>query len=748
MAALRRRLDAGDVTSPSARRLDDGLEVEPALRQAVAAALGETLTARLAGREVVLGTGEQGRASWLLDGITGPPVRDREMQDVMTRAAERGGGPLDGAVLRDPSGQVTRLLGRTAWVPDLAAALDLAERLPVGWQVVTAGGSVLTDAGIVRLGIAPDALELRARITEAERAETTAATDLATLEDQARLARDEATAARVAADTARVALDTARRDRRQVDERARAATRAADAAQREGSWADAQAARLRQETDAAEAELRTRQAEAAAWSGAPDPAIQDDDWTRQLAALDARLGALRAERDRHTAAAAAGRRARDEALERRRRAEVRLAMDETHLQDLDGRSERAVAARSDRATALAWARERLSEAVEVEAGLARELAAIEATSGDERARLVAAESAAGEAREVVRRTETATRGAEVAVMAARMQLDAGREALLVELAGIGADGLAALRRAVGEPMGGDLDTTDVAGTAADPASADGAADGPTDTTDTTDSDATADALALALEQALDAAVTRWAADADEPAATVSQGRLSSLRRRYHELGAGNPFAERELAEVRERLDGLESQHADLETAIRETRTLIGRLETLIAEQFRRTFSELEGAFARRFEQLFGGGEASLLLTSPEDLGATGVEITARPPGKRRQPLAMLSGGERALTAVALLLAMLEVHPVPFCVLDEVDAALDEANVGRFAAALRGLSEHIQFVVITHNRGTIETADALYGVTTGDDAVSRVVSLRLADLPPAGSEDGIFAGAIR
>ena len=115
---------------------------------------------------------------------------------------------------------------------------------------------------------------------------------------------------------------------------------------------------------------------------------------------------------------------------------------------------------------------------------------------------------------------------------------------------------------------------------------------------------------------------------------------------------------------------------------------------------------------------------------PEDLSATGVEITARPPGKKRQPLAMLSGGERALTAVSLLLAMLEVRPVPFCVLDEVDAALDEANVGRFSAALRGLAEHIQFIVITHNRGTIEAADALYGVTVGDDAVSHVISLRL------------------
>ncbi|HEY0443736.1 MAG TPA: hypothetical protein VGC90_05910, partial [Candidatus Limnocylindrales bacterium] len=122
----------------------------------------------------------------------------------------------------------------------------------------------------------------------------------------------------------------------------------------------------------------------------------------------------------------------------------------------------------------------------------------------------------------------------------------------------------------------------------------------------------------------------------------------------------------------------------------------------------------------------------LSLTDPGDVAGSGVEIVARPPGKKAQALAMLSGGERALTAVALLFAMLEVRPVPFCVLDEVDAALDEANVGRFADALRGLSERTQFIVITHNRGTIEAADALYGVTVGDDSVSRVISLRLEE----------------
>ena len=157
-------------------------------------------------------------------------------------------------------------------------------------------------------------------------------------------------------------------------------------------------------------------------------------------------------------------------------------------------------------------------------------------------------------------------------------------------------------------------------------------------------------------------------------------RIASLRRRFHELGAGNPFAAEEYAELNERLTTLEAQRADMEAAITATRELISSLSTLINDQFRTTFAALEDAFARRFHELFGGGEAQLSLTAPDDLSATGIEIHARPPGKKRQPLSMLSGGERALTAVSLLLAMLEVRPVPFCVLDEVDAALDEANV--------------------------------------------------------------------
>ena len=287
-------------------------------------------------------------------------------------------------------------------------------------------------------------------------------------------------------------------------------------------------------------------------------------------------------------------------------------------------------------------------------------------------------------------------------MEARLGLDNARENLLVELAALGPAGLSALVGAGQPPVPSDV--------------------------------ADEETLAASLESALDAAIASWSSAAGSAPVleAPTAARLGLLRRRYSELGASNPFAAEEYGEVRDRLAAMEAQQADLASAIAATRELIAELSARITEQFLATFAALEGAFGRRFEQLFGGGAASLVLTDPEELTQTGVEIMARPPGKKRQALAMLSGGERALTAVALLFAMLEVRPVPFCVLDEVDAALDEANVTRFATALRELAETTQFIVITHNRGTIEAADALYGVTIGDDAVSRIISLRLAE----------------
>ncbi|HEV2066478.1 MAG TPA: AAA family ATPase, partial [Thermomicrobiales bacterium] len=141
------------------------------------------------------------------------------------------------------------------------------------------------------------------------------------------------------------------------------------------------------------------------------------------------------------------------------------------------------------------------------------------------------------------------------------------------------------------------------------------------------------------------------------------------------------------------------------------------------------------AFTDAFVTLFGGGTARLVLTTDDEGGAPGgIDIVAQPPGKRLQSLGLLSGGERSLTAVALLFAILRVNPSPFVLLDEVDAALDEANVVRFRDELRKLADETQAIVITHNRGTIEIADTLYGVTMGGDGVSQVLSLRLSEIP--------------
>ena len=153
-------------------------------------------------------------------------------------------------------------------------------------------------------------------------------------------------------------------------------------------------------------------------------------------------------------------------------------------------------------------------------------------------------------------------------------------------------------------------------------------------------------------------------------------------------------------------------------------------------RFETTFEAVSREFRRYFSTLFGGGSARLALTDPDDLSETGVEIVAQPPGKRLQSLALLSGGERALTATALLFAILTVNPTPFCVLDEVDAALDDANVGRFCEALRTLAERTQFLIITHNKGTMEMGHALYGISMAQDGTSQVLSLKLEEATAA------------
>ena len=159
---------------------------------------------------------------------------------------------------------------------------------------------------------------------------------------------------------------------------------------------------------------------------------------------------------------------------------------------------------------------------------------------------------------------------------------------------------------------------------------------------------------------------------------------------------------------------------------------LSEMDEEMKKRFSYTFQAIRTEFQLVFSELFGGGRADLVMTNPKDLLNTGIDIVAQPPGKKLQNLGLLSGGERALTAIALLFGILKVRPVPFCVLDEVEAALDEANVARFAQYLRRFSNETQFIVITHRKGTMEESDVLYGVTMQESGVSKLVSVRLDD----------------
>ena len=710
------------------RALAEGLEVDPRLRTAVTAALGEAERAFVVEQSAVAELG--GERGVLVVEAESDAARPRASASAATeriagaeriardRALALGGGALGDAVRSDPTGRAAALLARALWVPDLEAALRICPDLPVGWVVATRNGALVGATGVIVLGRRESLLEQRAEVDRIG-ADEARATDVAAAADRATVEAETAVAeARRRLDVARATESVAIAARRRADEEERSASRELERAVREEAWSEAQAERL-----GADAHRERGQADALAalgdgWAGVRSaPVTHDGPGDEAVASWEGRLSELVVRRERVAATVGERDRARRDAEHRRARAEAGVALDEDRL----ARADREAASLVARSTAAEREREQLAaDAVIADEAEERARAALDETRTSDsalRVRLAAAESEAVRSRARLRAAEDRHRRLEVGDLEARMALDAVREQLLVELAALGEVGVHALSAAAGETAG------EVAGSADLPAATEAVGLG--------DPARDEDDLDVAIAALLPRAAERWAAV--EPAADVpSPGRLASLRRRFHDVGAANPFAAEEYAAVHARLEALEAQSADLRVAIEKTRTLIGELATLIADRFRATFRRLEGAFDARFRQLFGGGYAQLSLTDPGDLASTGVEIVARPPGKKAQALAMLSGGERALTAVALLFAMLEVRPVPFCVLDEVDAALDEANIGRFAEALAGLAASIQFIVITHNRGTIEAADALYGITIGDDAVSRVISLRLEE----------------
>ncbi|MDQ1238793.1 MAG: chromosome segregation protein, partial [Thermodesulfobacteriota bacterium] len=220
----------------------------------------------------------------------------------------------------------------------------------------------------------------------------------------------------------------------------------------------------------------------------------------------------------------------------------------------------------------------------------------------------------------------------------------------------------------------------------------------------------------------------------DPRTVVTKGEnpqpteIEHARKEIESLGEVNLAAVEEFQKIQDRLDFLKAQEGDLNQAVSSLLATIQKINRTTNDLFITAFSSINEKFQEIFTFLFGGGDASLELVGSENVLEAGVDITARPPGKKRQAMALLSGGEKALTAIALIFAIFLTRPSPFCLLDEVDAPLDDANVARFNDMLKSLASGTQFIVITHNKRTMEIADSLYGITMEEPGASTVVSV--------------------
>lgn len=642
---------------------------------------------------------------------------------------------------------VDALLGRTIVVEDLATARRM---LPRGLgSAVTRDGILLRPGGVLfggRGGATTENFSLQRELEE--------------LPEQQQRALEAVSAARE-----RLAHhETVITDAREVVEAAR---HAADGAEQERHATDTDRESLARRFAPAAAELRQIRAVLAA----PDAAETDEAHASRLMETEALLATvstqLTALRDRSQALVAE----RDAAIERVTGAQTTLARLEGERRAAEAqREERAAAGRRDRERLAerreqvgASRREREDLALQL-TGLRQRLATTRSALSEARARVGPAQAALaeleGEEREVAaRRTDgqMLQLASERGLLETEAQLRRHAEAVQALLVQVADEGLAI-------DDGGHVRPMEPGGTAEAPRSEfDDAPVAPALGQQETDQVVPGGAAGETAAGTSTPRMPPLRGGAKVCAAELRE-RVSDLRARIRNLGPVNVEALAELDEERERVNFLSGQLGDLEAAEGELRGAITELRRLIRRRFTETFEKVNAAFGEYFQRFFGGGHAALRLErggmadyeeddseaaapddglddgeSPAARGGErdpGVEITAQPPGKRIANLAMLSGGERSMTSVALLFALLSVNPAPVCVLDEVDAALDEANVGRFVETLRELAARSQFIVISHNRGTIEVADAIYGISMGDDSVSRVLSLRMEDVPAA------------
>jgi chromosome segregation protein len=225
-------------------------------------------------------------------------------------------------------------------------------------------------------------------------------------------------------------------------------------------------------------------------------------------------------------------------------------------------------------------------------------------------------------------------------------------------------------------------------------------------------------------------------------------RIEELSHLIDRMGPVNLDAKAEYDDAERRFTDMNGQKVDLESALDDLEKAIKLMNKESRKRFQEAFEAINELFKKTFVRNFRGGRAELKLTEPEDMLATGVDIIAQPPGKKLGNIELMSGGEKALTATSLIFAIFQYKPSPFCILDEVDAPLDEANVGRYNEAMRSMTDRSQFIVITHIRKTMQSVDALYGVTMGEPGVSRIVSVKVNENAVSRSEALAAANALR
>ena len=665
--------------------LSAALDIPEEYESAIAAALGEYVDTILLESEedlekalLLLEKENAGRAAILPLRAAAPKARADAPKDdaILGRASEFVRAPDS---LRPA---VELLLGATFLVRDRAAARRLAKKLPAAARLVTLRGEVFRPDGAVLAGgkVPSGALsrtrqrrELRQMLESLEKEIAAAEAEKESAARKAESARREIVSLEERLRAARADFDSARREEEN-------ALLSAESARRQQAWQAERRASL--ETDFAEAE----DAERAALKEKADLTESGQKSKERIRTLESELNALELSEMRNQVSywetrLAVSRQALETAqnrLEERRRAVDSLGAQRESLKARIAAESAALDALKEERAALQMRAKELNEALE----------ALEARLSPLEAELREAEARDAEQQE----TDAAARRA--LSLAERRhgqaQLDATRKQ----------ETLDSLRQRIEDDFGLVMFSyrEDVSGPVPLP-------------------------FEGMVEQLSD--IQELPPDMEE--------QVKQQRARLRRMGAVNPQAQEEYEKEKERYEFLQSQMADLKKADADLREIIAELDELTERAFYKTFKAVAQEFREIFVRLFGGGAARLTLTDPENLIETGIEIEARLPGRREQGLALLSGGERSLTAIALVFALLRVSPTPLCVMDEVDAMLDEANVARFREMLLELSQDTQFVVITHNRNTVQAAEVIYGVTMGRDSASQVISLKLDEI---------------